>query len=126
MSTVVDEVRVAERFFEGHPQSLALFRAVWTVIEAIGPASVRTSASQVTFARRRGFAWLWMPGMWLRHPTAETVLSIALARHDSSSRFKEVAHPSRRVFMHHLELDHPAQIDAEVVRWLREAYVEAA
>jgi hypothetical protein len=66
-----------------------------------------------------------MPGMWLRHPTTETVLSIALARHHRSPRFKEVVHPSRRVFMHHLELNHPAEIDAQVVGWLREAYMEA-
>ena len=122
---VVDDVRAAERFFEGHPRSLALFRAVWTAVDAIGPVSVRTLRSQVAFGRRRGFAWLWMPGMWLRHPTTETVLSIALGRHDRSPRFKEVVHPSRRVFMHHLELDHPAEIDAQVVEWLREAYTEA-
>lgn len=56
--------------------------------------------------------------MWLRHPSAETVLSIALARHDRSPRFKQIVHPSRRVWMHHLELNDAADIDAEVVGWL--------
>lgn len=63
--------------------------------------------------------------MWLRHPSAETVLSIALARHDRSPRFKQIVHPSRRVWMHHLELNDAADIDAEVVGWLREAYAQA-
>jgi Domain of unknown function (DUF5655) len=62
---MVDGVRAAERFFDGHPRSLAMFRAVRAAVDSIGPASVRTSRSQVTFARRRGFAWLWMPGIWL-------------------------------------------------------------
>lgn len=110
MSDVADSVGTAERFFEGHPASLAIFRTVRTAVDAIGPASVRTSRSQVAFARRRGFAWLWMPGMWLRHPSAETVLSIALARHDRSPRFKQIVHPSRRVWMHHLELNDAADI----------------
>jgi hypothetical protein len=66
-----------------------------------------------------------MPGMWLRHPSAETVLSIALGRQDRSPRFKQIVHPSWRVWMHHLELNDAADIDAEVVGWLREAYEQA-
>jgi hypothetical protein len=86
-----------------------------------GPNSLRTSRSQVAFARRRGFAWLWLSGTWLRHPTTETVLSVALGRHDRSPRFKEVVNPSSRVWMHHLEVHDVGDIDNEVAGWLREA-----
>lgn len=122
----MNDVGLAEQFFDGHPGALAIFRGVRSVIETIGTASLRTSRSQVAFARRRGFAWLWLPGMWLRHPTTETVLSIALTQRDPSSRFKEVAHPTRGVWMHHLEVRDPTEIDAEVAAWLREAYAAAA
>jgi len=122
MSDSADGIGTAERFFEGHPRSLAILRAVRAAIDEIGPTDLRTSRSQVAIARHRAFAWLWMPGKWLRHPSAETVLSIALARHDGSPRFKEVAHPSPRVWMHHLELHDVSDIDDEVVGWLREAY----
>ena len=126
MAERAEEVRTAERFFEGHPRSLAIFDAVRTAVDAFGPADLRTSRSQVAIARRRGFAWLWMPGRWLRHPAAETVLSIALARHERSPRFKQTVHPSPRIWMHHLELNGAADIDDEVVKWLREAYEAAA
>ena len=113
---------MTEAFFDGHPSSLAVFRAVQDVVTGLGPVTMRTSKSQVAFARRRGFAYLWLPGRWLRKPAAETVLSIALARHDQSARWKEVAHPSGRVWMHHLEVQQASEIDDAVADWLREAY----
>lgn len=81
--------------------------------------------SQIAFRRQRGFAYLWVPGMWLAHPDAPAVLSIALPTRLRSRRFKEVVHPSPRVWMHHLEIHHVEDVDNEVVAWLRRAY-EAA
>jgi hypothetical protein len=110
-----------EELSAGHPVALAALASPRAAIEALGPVEIRTSKSQVVFRRRRGFAWLWRPGQYLAGTTAEIVLSIALGRHDPSPRFKEVAHPSPRYWMHHLEVDDPEAIDAEVVGWLREA-----
>jgi Domain of unknown function (DUF5655) len=123
--TEAGEGREASSFFAGHPEALAAYRRVRGLIEEIGPASVRTTRSQVAFRRRRGFAYLWLPGRWLAHPTAEVVLSIALSREDASPRFKEVAHPAPRTWMHHLEIHDLTEIDAEVADWLREAYAQA-
>jgi hypothetical protein len=53
------------------------------------------------------------------------VLSLALGRHDSSPRWKQVAHPARDVWMHHLEVHAPDDLDGEVLAWLREAYDHA-
>lgn len=114
----------AERFFEDRPIGLATFRAVLAVLTALGPVMIRTSRSQVAFVRRRGFAWLWLPGKWLRHPVAEVVLSISLGREDPSPRWKQVVHPTPRAWLHHLEVGDPAAIDDEVRAWLREAYEE--
>ena len=83
--------------------------------------AVRTSRSQVAFRRRRGFAYLWVPGRHLRGPAAPVVLSIALDRRVESDRFTEVAHPAPTVWMHHLELPTPDELDDEVAGWLREA-----
>lgn len=114
-----------EDFFAGHPASFAAFQRVRGLIEGIGPVEVRTSRSQVAFRRRRGFAYLWMPGRWLAHPAAETVLSIALPAPLASPRFKEVVHPSPRIWMHHLEIHHLDDVDAEVAGWLADAYAAA-
>jgi hypothetical protein len=50
------------------------------------------------------------------------VLSIALDRELSSSRFKQVVHPSPRIWLHHLELRSLDDLDDEVQSWLRAAY----
>lgn len=89
------------------------------------PVDVRTTKSQVAFRRRRGFAYLWLPGRYLSNPGTEVVLSIALDRRLGSERFKEVAHPSTRIWQHHLEIHDVSDIDHEVAGWLQEAYERA-
>ncbi|GAT73745.1 DUF5655 domain-containing protein [Microbacterium hydrocarbonoxydans] len=86
---------------------------------------VRASKSQVSFSRGRGFAFLWLPGRYLRHPDAEVVLSLALDRPMDSPRFKEVVQPSMNRWMHHLEITSLDDVDAEVIGWFREAAEEA-
>ena len=85
---------------------------------------VRVTKSQVSFRRRRGFAYLWRPGIYVRS-AVPVVMSLALPREEASPRFKEIAHPSPRVWMHHLELLDSRQLDGEVADWMRRAY-EAA
>jgi len=111
----------AEGFFAGRPARLALFERVRSVIEALGPAEVRVSKSQVAFWRRHGFAYVWMPDRYLSGADAEVVLSIALGRRVESSRFKQVVRPAPTQWMHHLELREVADVDDEVTAWLREA-----
>jgi hypothetical protein len=110
-----------ESFFDGSPPGLAVFERVRAIVEPFQPIEVRTSKSQVAFRAKRTFAILWRPGQYLARPAAEVVLSIALDRHDQSPRFKEVAHPARTQWMHHLEVRRLAEIDDQVTGWLREA-----
>jgi uncharacterized protein DUF5655 len=107
--------------FAGHPAALAVFEKVRSILEELGPVEVRASQSQVAFRRKLGFAYLWMPGQYLAKPAAEVVLSIMLGRRDPSTRFKEVVHPARAHWMHHLEIRDIGDVDDEVVGWLREA-----
>jgi hypothetical protein len=100
---------------------LAVFTQVCAIIGRHAPFEVRISKSQAGFRRKRGFAYLWMPGKYLSKPTGEVVLSIALGRPDESTRFKEVAHPTPGQWMHHLEIHHLSDLDDEVAGWLREA-----
>lgn len=82
---------------------------------------VRVSKSQVVFRRRRGFAYLWRPGSYVKSKVP-LVLSLALPFPVSSSRFKEIAHPSPGIWMHHLELPDSSALDGEVREWMRQAY----
>lgn len=117
----MDGERTAETFLAGHPFALAVHDRVIDIVQDFAPVDIRVSKSQVALRLRRAFAYLWLPGQYLSHPDAEVVLSIALGRHDDSPRWKEVAHPSPKHWIHHLEVRDLADIDDEVAGWLREA-----
>lgn len=115
-----------ERFLAGTDSGVAVLRWVRRVLADGGfEFTVSTSKSQVAFRRRRGFAYLWLPGQYLRRPNADVVLSLALGRELASSRFKEITHSAPALWMHHLEVKSVDELDDEIAAWLREA-AEAA
>jgi hypothetical protein len=115
-----------DEFFEGLESSRLLFEAVRAAIESVGPAEMRVTKIQVAFRRRRGFAWAWAPGKYLRGKTAPLVLTLALSRLDASPRWKQVVETAPGRFTHHLEVYNTEDADDEVRGWLREAWMEAA
>ena len=110
-----------EDLFAGNPLGVEALKKVRSIVDGIGDVEVRTTKSQVTFRRKRGFAYLWPPGKYLAKPDVGVVLSIALGRHDDSERWKEVVHPASRHWMHHLEVRRLEDLDEEVADWLIEA-----
>ena len=104
---------------------LATYDRLSTLLAGIGPSTVRLTKSQIAFRRRRGFAYLWAPPAWARN-RADVVLSIALPQDVASARWKQIAHPSPGIWMHHLEIRDVADLDDEVVGWLHAAYDAAA
>lgn len=114
-----------ESFFDGSPDGLSVFRAVAQAVDEIADVQLRVSKSQIAFRRRRGFAYVWRPAQYI-DSDIPAVLSIALGQQLRSSRFKEIVQPSAKIWMHHLELREPAQVDDEVKGWLRQAYDSAA
>lgn len=111
----------ARAFLARQPLALAVFERVRAILDPYDQVEVRTSKSQVVFGLRRGFAYLWLPRQYLAEPRSEVVLSIVLGRHDDSPRFKQVVHPTRAHWMHHLEVHDLETVDDEVAGWLREA-----
>jgi len=113
-----------ETFFAGSPVGLRLFTEVRRAVATLGDATVSVTKSQIAFRRRKGFAFVWRPGQYVRS-SVPAVLSIALGREVTSGRIKEVAHPSATVWMHHIELREPRDVDEQVHEWLREAFDSA-
>ncbi|GAB3820447.1 hypothetical protein GCM10028820_26390 [Tessaracoccus terricola] len=101
-----------------------MYREVEQAVRAVGDASVRVTKSQIAFRRRKGFAYVWRPDLYLRSDVP-AVLSVALPHEVTSTRFKEIAHPSPRVWMHHLELRRVEEVDDEVRAWLVAAHDNA-
>lgn len=114
-----------DEFFKGYKESRQLFDALLSAIEAIGPAELRVTKSQIAFRAGKNFAWVWIPAKYLRGKTAPLVLSLSFRKRDSSPRWKEIVEPSPGRFMHHLELYSVNDIDDEVRNWLREAWMTA-
>jgi hypothetical protein len=54
-----------------------VFDALAAALEGLGDVVTRTSKSQIAFRVRRGFAFLWRPGQYVRSD-APAVLSLAL------------------------------------------------
>jgi hypothetical protein len=81
--------------------------------------------SQVAFARRKPFAWAWIPAIYLRGNHAPLVLTLAFPDRHDSPRWKQIVEPRPGRFTHHLELWSPAEVDPEVHSFLRQAW-EAA
>jgi hypothetical protein len=113
-------------YFADSPQGMAAYSAVRELLDRLGPVEVRVTRSHIGFVHGRGFAYLWRPGRWLHHPTAELVLSFVLNHPLTATRIKEVVHPTARAWIHHVELHDPIDIDAEVTSWLTQAYRQAA
>ena len=114
-----------DEYFAGQPDSRRIFDALHSAVDALGPAQIRVTKSQVAFRRRRAFAWAWMPGVYLRGRHAPLVLTLSLRRRDPSPRWKEIVEPAPGRFTHHLELRSTADIDDEVRSWLQEAWAAA-
>lgn len=118
-------VYTVDEFFAGHVESRCIFDAVRMAVDAIGPVDLRVTKSQVAFRRRRAFAWVWMPGMYLRGACAPLVLTLSLRFRDPSSRWKQIVEPAAGRYTHHLELYSAAEVDAEVRTWLQTAWQAA-
>lgn len=114
-----------DAFLAGHDDAALIYRALEQLLERLGPFETRVTKSQIAFRRRRGFAWVWIPGRYLRSNVAPLVLSLALTGRDASPRWKEVVETSPGRWMHHLELHSPADIDGEVIAWLKTAWQQA-
>ncbi len=96
------------------------------VVAHLGDAArVRVARTQVTFGRRRGFAFLWSAQRWQGSGAAPLVLTLAFTEPDRSPRWKEVYEVRPGLWNHHLEIRTGAEIDPEVLDWLDRAWEQA-
>ena len=117
--------RSPQDLFDGYPDCLAICRRVEQVLSFFGEVSMAVTKSQVAFRRRKAFAFVWRPGQYVSS-RVPAVLSIALPFEITSDRFKEIAHPTPTVWMHHLELRDVSEVDEQVCGWLANAYEKAS
>jgi hypothetical protein len=112
-----------EAFFVGKPEVRALFMAVERKIRAIGPAIITVSKTQISFATRTQFAWVWMPQPPDRkRPLHSLVLSFGCGRQIVHDQIVEAIEPYPGRWTHHVIIAEEADLTAAVDAWMREAY----
>lgn len=112
-----------DEFFHGFSESRQLFDALHTSMESVGHYELRITKSQIAFRHHKSYAWAWIPAKYQRGKTAPLVLSVSLPTRDPSPRWKEIVEPYPSRFMHHLEIYTIEEIDAQVITWLKEAWI---
>jgi hypothetical protein len=114
-----------EKYFEDREESRSIFDVVRAAVTEAGPSEMRVTKSQISFRRRRAFAWVWIPEKYLHRKSAPLVLTLSLTPRDPSPRWKEIVEPYPGRFTHHLELMSPKDVDGEVRGWIRRAWSTA-
>jgi hypothetical protein len=121
------QVVTVDDFFAGYEAARPIHGRVVEVLERSGlDYQQRVTRSQIALRRARPFAYLWVPGRYLRGDVAAAVLSLAFDHPVDSARFKQVVHPSPRVWLHHLELRSADEVDEQVQQWLLETAAAAS
>jgi hypothetical protein len=59
-----------EKYFEDREESRSIFDVVRAAVTEAGPSEMRVTKSQISFRRRRAFAWVWIPEKYLRRKSA--------------------------------------------------------
>ena len=108
-------------YFEGKPRSLEVFRIIAGRIEALGPSEVSV-ASQISFGRRRKFAWFWLYNVTSKDPNGVPHVMLALDHPVDSDRIRNVSQVGKSRWNHQIVVR--SQEDASS-RWLGDLLAQA-
>lgn len=100
-----------------------LFSLVCKFLNSLEGVESVTRKTQVTFRHRRGFAWIWLPQMWIKkQPRGSITLTFGLDHQVRDRRIKRSVEPYPGRYTHHVVIAGAAEFDARVKTWLREAH----
>jgi hypothetical protein len=119
----VSENWTIEGIFKGRAEAFVLFKHVYKFIESLGPVKTGITKTQISFSTRTGFAWVWLPQMWIKKASENAiVLSFGLGRRIEHPHVKESNEPYPGRWMHHVVIEKQSEFDDDVREWLKEAY----
>ena len=111
-------------FFDGHPEELALYEALFRAVEAAFPeGSVRVQKTQISFYGRHLFAAASLPVRRRKDwPKICLVVTVGLSCRLDSPRVAVASEPYPGRWTHHILVTEAGQIDEELMGWLQEAW----
>ena len=110
------DVRLEEHFAGRDPHVIATFHALVEAAKKSGPVTVLPEKTRIAFQVRMSYAAFTLRTRWIDG-------HVVLARRLESPRFRRIEFFSPRNQLHAFRLHKPSEVDAEVVRWLAEAYL---
>jgi len=105
-----------EHFVGKTPYAIDLFRAFAKLVRTCGPVRIIPEKTRIAFQVRMSFAVVSLR-------RERIVGHVVLARHLENPRFTKVERFSPRNHVHTFSLHSIEEMDAEVLAWLREAYL---
>lgn len=109
-------------FFSAHLDALPLYELLeMQIMEQIPDVTVRVTKTQITFANRRGFAFVsFLP---VRRPQVRSCITVSfgLGYRLQSPRIDAATEPYPNRWTHHVQVSTVGEIDGELMVWLREA-----
>lgn len=107
-------------FFAGRPEELALYEVFRDrVTETVGPFRIKASKTQLTFSGRYGFAFVSHPR---RKKDTGILVTFGLSHRLDSDRIQYASEPYPQRWTHHMLVSDAAEIDGELLNWIREAF----
>ncbi len=107
-------------FFDGKPDKLALYESlVNKLTKAVPEFTIKVQKSQISFYNRHLFAMVSLP-RW--RAEGGIVVSFGLSHRLDSPRVPVATEPYPNRWTHHVPVTDVAQLDDELLEWLREAY----
>ena len=118
----------ALRFFDQKPYAYSLYQRFRDrVLAEIGEASIKVQKTQITFSNRRVFACVSQMRVRKKRelPEEYIVVTFGLNHSVDAARIAVKTEPYPNRWTHHVLVSSPEDIDAELMNWVREAYVFA-
>ena len=111
-------------FFDGKPEELALYQALFRRVDGAFPeGSVKVQKSQISFYGRHLFGAASLPVRRKKNwPEHCIVVTIGLSYRLDSPRVAVAVEPYPNRWTHHVLVSREDEIDGELLGWLREAY----
>ena len=115
----------AMQFFDRRPRELTLYQdCEHKVLDICPDTHIRVQKTQITFANRHGFAFVSLPRRKVKEPTI--VVSFGLSYRVESPRIWVATEPYPNRWTHHVLVSDEAQLDDELLGWIKEAAAFAA
>ena len=113
-----------EGFFAAHPLELPLYTTVRERVLAEFPGTQAVVyRTQIAFRDRRNYCWVWLPLRRMRNrPEVYIVVTFVLGERLANSRIVEAVEPRPGRWTHHVLVQAPTEVDAELLGWISAAH----